>query len=109
MNLFDTHIAILIAVDDLFTFKHAGILINKVSIHPQFINRYYIFKCEHTEKIKRIVAVRRGAIGVINKCFDSVINIAKAYTKMVLHFTDNKLYWDYQSVKDTFDKLVLLA
>lgn len=40
-----------------------------------------------------------------NKCIDSVINVAKAHAKMIMRGSDNKYYWDYQSVKSAFDKL----
>lgn len=39
------------------------------------------------------------------KCIDSVVDIAKVHAKMVIRGNDNKLYWDYQSVKEAFDKL----
>lgn len=36
-----------------------------------------------------------------SKCID----IDKAHTKMIKRGTDNKYYWDYQSIKAAFEKL----
>ncbi len=42
-----------------------------------------------------------------SKCIDSVVNVTRIHAKMVMRGNDNKYYWDYQSVKDAFDKLVV--
>lgn len=40
-----------------------------------------------------------------NKCIDAVVDLAKVHAQMIKRETDNKLYWDYQSIKAAFDKL----
>ncbi|KMT21892.1 TIR domain-containing protein [Clostridium cylindrosporum] len=72
-------------------------------------NKSYVeYECDYAVRNNLPIIVLYNSTTIDkSKCIDSVVKVAKAHAKMVMYGTDNKLYWDYQSVKDAFDKLAM--
>ena len=62
-------------------------------------NKSYIeFECDYANRNNLPIIVLYNSTRIDkNKCIDSVLDIAKAHTTMLMLGNDNRLYWDYQS------------
>lgn len=72
-------------------------------------NKSYVeYECDYAIRNNLPIIVLYNSTTVDkSKCIDSVVSVAKAHAQMVMRGDDNKLYWDYQTVKATFDKLAM--
>lgn len=72
-------------------------------------NKSYVeFECDYAVRNNLPIIVLYNSTTVdTSKCIESVVKVAKAHAKMVMRGADNKLHWDYQSVKEAFDKLTM--
>jgi len=70
-------------------------------------NKSYVeYECDYAVRNNLPIIVLYNSTSIDkSKCIDSVVNVAKVHAKMRYRDNNNKLDWDYQSVKKAFDEL----